>query len=267
VNRLGEAGELPPALVTAAGEALAGAVGLSLVAGLQGPLGLAIEAAARELGRSPVELATAVAAGEAAALQLLAEHAVIGETAFWRHAEGLVALAAELAGAERPLRLWSAGCATGEEPYSLALALCDAGRDREEDRILGTDVSARALARAWAGVYGTRAVRKLPEPLAQRWLQPTEHGAQVDGRLARRCTFERHNLLDAAPRDHFDAVVCRNVLIYFDPEVAASALVRLAGAVAPGGWLLLGPVELPLASGLRFEWVERGGATLLRRPG
>jgi chemotaxis protein methyltransferase CheR len=266
VNRLGEAGELPPALVTAAGEALAGAVGLSLGAGLQGPLGLAIEAAARELGRSPVELATDVAAGESGAVQLLAEHAVIGETAFWRHAEGLVALAAELAGAERPLRLWSAGCATGEEPYSMALALCDAGRDREEDRILGTDVSARALARAWAGVYGTRAVRKLPEPLAQRWLQPTEHGAQVDGRLARRCTFERHNLLDAAPGDHFDAVVCRNVLIYFDPEVATSALVRLAGAVAPGGWLLLGPVELPLASGLRFEWVERGGATLLRRP-
>jgi chemotaxis protein methyltransferase CheR len=252
--------------VAAAGEALAAAVGLSLGAGLQGSLALAIKVAAQELGQRPADLAAAAAAGDAGALELLAEHAVIGETSFWRHAEGLVALAAELAGSERPLRIWSAGCATGEETYSLALALLDAGRDREDDQILGTDVSARALARAWAGVYGTRAVRKLPEPLARRWLQPTEHGAQVDGALARRCRFERHNLLDTAPGDHFDAVVCRNVLIYFDPEVAASALVRLAGAVAPGGWLLLGPVELPLAGGLRFEWVERGGATLLRRP-
>ncbi len=82
---------------------------------------------------------------------MLAEHAVIGETSLWRHAEGLVALAAELAPLRGPLRIWSAGCATGEEPYSLALALLDAGRDREEDRILGTDVSARALAQGLGG--------------------------------------------------------------------------------------------------------------------
>lgn len=266
MNGPGDWDDPPPELVAAAGEALAGAVGLSLGAGLPGSLALAIKVAAQELGQRPAALAAAAAAGERGALELLAEHAVIGETAFWRHAEGLVTLAAELAGSEKPLRLWSAGCATGEEPYSLALALLDAGRDRQDDRILGTDVSARALGRAWAGVYGTRAVRKLPEPLARRWLQPTEHGAQVVERLARCCHFERHNLLDGAPGDHFDAVVCRNVLIYFAPEVAASALQRLAGAVAPGGWLLLGPVELPLAGGLRFEWVERGGATLLRRP-
>jgi chemotaxis protein methyltransferase CheR len=257
----------PPAdLVVAAGAALARAVGLSLAAGLQGPLGLAVSAAARELGMAPAALAEAAAAGEQAALDVLAEHAVIGETSLWRHHEGLVALAAALVPRQGALRVWSAGCATGEEPYSLALALLDAGRDREEDRILGTDVSARALARAWVGVYGARATRRLPPGLAERWLRPTENGAQVDGRLARICTFERHNLLDRPPGHGFDAVVCRNVLIYFEPEVADAALVRLAGAVAPGGWLLLGPVELPLAGGLGFEWLERGGATLLRRP-
>jgi chemotaxis protein methyltransferase CheR len=215
---------------------------------------------------APAALAAAAAAGDGDALGLLAEHAVVCETALWRHAEGLVALSGELAAAERPLRIWSAGCATGEEPYSLAMALFDAGRDHEEDRILGTDVSARALARAWVGVYGARATRKLPRALAERWLRPTEHGAQVDGRLARLVRFERHNLLDPPPGQHFDAVVCRNVLIYFDPEVAASTLARLASAVVPGGYLLLGPVELPLAAELAFEWVERPGATLLRRP-
>jgi chemotaxis protein methyltransferase CheR len=258
---------LDPGLVAAAGEALARDVGLSLSSGLQGPLGLAVRAAALELGLAPAALAVAAAAGERAALDVLIEHAVVGETFLWRHPEGLVALAAELAGLERPLRVWSAGCATGEEPYSLALALLDAGRDREDDAILGTDVSARALDRARLGRYGTRALRRLPAALAARWLHPTGQGAQVDGRPARLCRFERHNLLDAAPSGRFDAVVCRNVLIYFDPEVAASALARLAGAVAPGGFLLLGPVELPLASGLAFEWVMRGGAALLRRPG
>ncbi len=265
----GASGEgLSDGLLAGVAEALARSVGLSLAGGLQGPLGLAVNEAARELGRAPVALAAAVVAGDPEALQVLAEHALVGETSLWRHAEGLAALARALAEppVERPLRLWSAGCATGEEPYSLALALLDAGRDREEDRILGTDVSARALALAWAGVYGARATRKLPPALAARWLRPTDHGAQVDGRLARLCRFERHNLLDRPPGDDFDAVVCRNVLIYFDPAVAASTLVRLAGAVAPGGYLLLGPVELPLAGGLDFEWVERGGATLLRRP-
>jgi chemotaxis protein methyltransferase CheR len=258
--------ELSDGLLARVATALAGSVGLSLAAGLQGPLELAVKAAALELGVEPLALAAAAAAGDQGSIDMLAEHALVGETSLWRHAEGLVALSAELADAEGPLRIWSAGCATGEEPYSLALALLDAGRDREEDRILGTDVSARALARAWVGVYGVRATRKLPPTLAARWLNPTENGAQVDGRLARLVRFHRHNLLERPPEGLFDAVVCRNVLIYFEAEVAAATLARLAGAVAPGGYLLLGPVELPLAVRLPFDWVERAGATLLRRP-
>jgi chemotaxis protein methyltransferase CheR len=261
------ADELPDRLLAGVAAALARSVGISLAAGLEGPLGLAVKAAASELGVAPVALAIAAAAGERDALDVLAEHAVVGETSLWRHAEGLLALSAALAAAGPPLRIWSAGCATGEEPYSLALALLDAGRDHEEDRILGTDVSARALARAREGLYGARATRNLPPALAARWFHPVEAGARVDERLARRVRFERHNLLERPPEDRFDAVVCRNVLIYFDPEVAVAALARLADAVAPGGFLLLGPVELPLAGGLAWEWVERGGATLLRRPG
>jgi chemotaxis protein methyltransferase CheR len=258
--------EFPDRLLAGVAAALARSVGLSLGAGLERSLGLAVKAAASEMGLAPVALATAAAAGRPDVLEVLAEHAVVGETSLWRHAEGLVALSGALAATARPLRIWSAGCATGEEPYSLAMALLDAGRDREEDRILGTDVSARALARARAGVFGARATRNLPPALATRWFHPAEPGARVDQRLARLVRFERHNLLEPPPGHDHDAVLCRNVLIYFDPEVAAAALVRLADAVAPGGFLLLGPVELPLAGGLAWEWVERGGATLLRRP-
>jgi chemotaxis protein methyltransferase CheR len=249
----------------AAGQALARWAGLSLASGLKGTLRQAVQGAARELGVSPAGLAAAVAAGDAAATEALAEHAVVGETSFWRHAEGLVALARRLAARPGPLSAWCAGCATGEEPYSLAVALLEAGRDLAADRILGTDLSLPALAHAQAGLYRGRALRRLPRELAGRWLHASDQGARVDPRVAGPVAFQRHNLLDPPPPGPFDAVLCRNVVIYFEPEVARAALARLAGALAPGGILLVGPVELPIAAGLGLEQVEEGGATLLQR--
>jgi chemotaxis protein methyltransferase CheR len=254
----------------AAGEALARHTGLSLSAGLALTLRTAVEAAARERGETPSALAAAAAAGEAGALELLAEHAVVGETSFWRHPEALLALAAEWAGHPAPRSIWCAGCASGEEPYSLAMALAGVGRveaGAPADRILATDLSARALALARAGGYGLNALRRLPAPLRGRWLRADRAAAawRVDDRLRGLVRYERHNLLDPPPGQGFDAILCRNVVIYFEPEVARATLARLVGALAPGGWLVLGPVELPLASGLPLQWVERGGATLLRR--
>ncbi|MBK9518224.1 MAG: methyltransferase domain-containing protein [Anaeromyxobacter sp.] len=259
------AAPLGEAELAAAGRALARWAGLSLGAGLEATLRRAVAAAAQELERSPAALAAAVAAGDHAATEVLAEHAVVGETSFWRHAEGLLALAHRLAGAAGPLSIWSAGCATGEEPYSLAVALLEAGRDVAGDTLLATDLSQRALARARAGLYRARALRRLPRALAGRWFQASDQGARVDPRAAAPVRFLRHNLLEPAPPGPFDAVVCRNVLIYFEAAVAAAALQRLAGALKPGGLLLLGPVELPLATGLGLALEEEGGATLLRR--
>jgi chemotaxis protein methyltransferase CheR len=251
----------------AAGEALAGRAGLSLSAGLRTTLRQAVLAAARQLGLAPAALARRAAAGEEAALDALAGQAVVGETSFWRHAEGLAALTARLAPRPGPLRLWSAGCASGEEPYGLAMALLEAGRAGRGDRILATDLSAAALRTARAGRYGERPLRRLPPALAARWLSTSGGLAEVAPAVRALVALRRHNLLDAPPEDGFDAVVCRNVLIYFEPEVARRALGRLAGALAPGGLLLLGPVELPLAHGAGLEWLEQGGAVLLRRPG
>jgi chemotaxis protein methyltransferase CheR len=125
--------------------------------------------------------------------------------------------------------------------------------------------SRRALARAAAGRYQARALRRLPRELAGRWFQASDHGALVDPRVAAPVVFWRHNLLEPPPPGPFDAVLCRNAVIYFELEVARAALARLAGALAPGGLLLLGPVELPLAAGLGLRQVEEGGATLLVR--
>jgi chemotaxis protein methyltransferase CheR len=257
---------LDEALVERAGQALRRAAGLSLSSGLAVALREALGAAAAERGVAPAALAEAVAGGDPVALQVLLEHAVVRETSFWRHPEAFAALRRLLLDRPGPLRLWSAGCASGEEPYSLALALLEAGREGRGDEILATDVSARALDAAREATYGRWALRRLPPGLAG-WFAGEGDRARLDPRARAPVRFARHNLVQDPPPGTFDLVACRNVLIYFEPEVARAALGRLLEAVAPGGFLLLGPVELPLATGLaELEWVEAAGATLLRRP-
>jgi chemotaxis protein methyltransferase CheR len=192
---------------------------------------------------------------------------VVNETAFWRHPEQLAALGRLAADARRPLAIWSAGCATGEEPYSVAIALLEAGRGGMGDRIVATDVSARALDAAAAGVYGIRSTRKLPLALGARWFEAgVERRVRAEVRAL--VEFRRHNLVaDPAPGGPFDVVLCRNVLIYFDPRTAGEVLRRLVGALRPGGVLVLGPVELGAATAGELEWLNLGDATLLRRPG
>jgi chemotaxis protein methyltransferase CheR len=255
-----------PALADVA-EILADAAGVSLGEGLDGALrgGLAAAAAALRVGQD--ELARRIVARDGEAIAALVEHSVVGETSFWRHPEQIAAVASIARERGGPLSIWSAGCATGEEPYSLAIALLEAGRRGAGDRIVATDVSARALAAASAGAYRARALRNLPRPLAERWFEPREP-RRVRGELRELVAFERHNLVaDPAPAGApFDVVLCRNVLIYFTPETAAAVLYRIVGALVPGGVLVLGPVELPLASPLGLAWLERDGATLLVRP-
>ncbi|HEX9050890.1 MAG TPA: CheR family methyltransferase [Anaeromyxobacter sp.] len=256
----------PPSLAEVA-RVLAEEVGLSLADGLDHALGSGLEAAAAATGADPGALARRVVAREPGAIAALVEHATVLETAFWRHPEQLEAVARAISARPGPARVWSAGCATGEEPYSVALALLEAGRHGRGDRILATDVSARALEAARAAAYGDRALRRLPAGVAARWLEPGTPRRVAAGPRAL-VTFERHNLVRdptpaAAP---FDVVLCRNVLIYFSPETAAIVLGRLVRALAPGGLLVLGPVDLPLARALELERVEDGGATLLRRP-
>ncbi len=255
----------PPPLEEVA-RALAESAGVSLGAGLDHALRDGLEAAATALGATPDEIARRIADRDADALAALVEHAVVGETTFWRHPEQLEAFTRLVRRAAGPLRIWSAGCATGEEPYSVAIALLEAGRLGAGDRILATDVSTRALAAAAAGTYRPRALRKLPREL-DGWFEPGDP-RRVRPEVRNLVSFVRQNLVaDPVPLGGaFDVVFCRNVLIYFSPETAAAALYRLVGALVPGGTLVLGPVEVPLAAPLALEWIEDGGATLLRRP-
>lgn len=174
----------------------------------------------------------------------------IGETSFMRAPEQLALLASRvLPGLQaaaraqgRPLSLWSAGCATGQEAYSLALL---AGA---EARVLGTDIDEPALAVARSGRYGPRAVRGLDDATRDALLAPAvDRTWQVRPALAERVAFRRHNLMDPQlpAGEPFDVIVCRNVLIYFRHAVAAATAVRLAHALVPGGGLVLGVTEAP----------------------
>lgn len=188
---------------------------------------------------------------DAEARQELLDRVGLGTTWFLREQGGLLALVdrlTPLAAREEPVSIWSAGCSSGEEPYSLAMALLDAGLST---RILATDLNRRALWRAIEGSYPTRALARLPAHWRTRYFEDDgPETARVTEEMRRCVTFELHNLRSdgALPAGwhRFDAVVCRNVLIYFERVEAIELLDRLAEHCRAGGYLLLSAVERPL---------------------
>jgi chemotaxis protein methyltransferase CheR/two-component system CheB/CheR fusion protein len=163
------------------------------------------------------------------------------------------ALAAEVVRAPRRLRIWSAGCGRGEEPYTLAIVLAELGQPADGPApIVGTDVDPGALAAARTGTYAPAALEEVPAAIRARWFAaagpPAAPRWRVADELRRRVTLERHDLVRAErpPRGGpFDLVVCRNTLIYFDVPLQRRALTLLCGALAPGGLLWLGEAEWP----------------------
>lgn len=218
----------------------------------------ALRAAIRRAGAADAAaLLDAVAApGGRAVLARLLDEVTVQETSFLRDDEQLAGIdwaalheAAIAAGGTR-VRVWSAGCATGEEAYSLALLACEAfGTATPPVEILGTDLSVAAVARAGEGVYRARRARNVPADLLDRYLDRDAAAGTVAVRPVLRglVRFARHNLVhDPVPpagEDAFDLILCRNVLIYFDHDAAEAVASRLAGALRPGGRLLLGAAD------------------------
>lgn len=258
--------ELERVLAEAAGIALSSVVGRDVEAGLAAAAGL--------LGISREALVARLAARDPASVVALLESVLVHESHFFRHPEQLLALGeAVLAVAPRarPLALWSAGCAAGEEAYTLAMALVEAGRERCPDRIVATDVSSIAIAAAREGVYGEWSLRQLGEERRRRFFSPCgAHGTHLSSvvpAIRARVELRIHELVrDPAPGAGFDVVTCRNVLVYLSPPAAERVLGKLVDALAPGGVLVLSPAELGFARGLPLEVEERGAGVLLRKP-
>lgn len=208
------------------------------------------------------------------ATELLLTH----ETYFFREPEQLRAFTdhllprlAEEHAASRRLRIWSAGCATGEEPYTLAMLLLDSGQFAGWDlNVYGSDLSKRVLAQARRGVYGEGAMRAIsPEALARHFeaLGPAQH--RVSEAVRKLVTFGQVNLLDAqnlALVGRMDVVFCRNVMIYFDAAARRQALRGFYEKLHPGGYLLLGHAENLINISADFELVHLPTDLVYRRP-
>lgn len=147
------------------------------------------------------------------------------------------------------IRIWSAACSSGQEAYSLAMMLEELGLAGRGWRfeILGTDIAESVVGRAREGLYSQFEVQRgLPVRSLIRFFAQEGTQWRIDQRLRERVTFQVLNLLDDFSRlGRFDLILCRNVLIYFDDETKADLMRRLAGALAPDGFLMLGTAETP----------------------
>ena len=154
----------------------------------------------------------------------------------------------------RGIRVWSAGCSTGEEPYSVAIGLAATlgERSRETDvKIYATDVDEEALGAARQGLYRLEQLKDLPAGFIDRYFTAEGHLFQVRRDLRRWCIFGRHNLAVDPPLSRVDLIVCRNVLIYFKSDLQERLLPRFHHALREGGYLFLGKSESLLA---RSHW-------------
>ena len=203
---------------------------------------------------------------QSAELELLLNSITVTHTWFMR-APGQLAIISTLL-EERPqlappLKVWVAGCATGEDVYSVAILAEQAGRSVE---VVGTDINSAALQRAELGRYGSWAVRDLT--CVERYFERGERSSfHIAERFKRQVRFQRHNLLDAALQLDWDVVLCRNVLIYLSRERARSAVERLADSLTPGGYLLLGASEVVFEVPPQLDATYIAGRLALRRTG
>jgi two-component system CheB/CheR fusion protein len=187
---------------------------------------------------------------------------LINVTSFFRDAAAWDYLHGELAprivaekGDEAAIRIWSAGCSSGEEAYSLAMTFCDAlGLEgfRRRVKIYATDIDEDALAQARQGRYSRKDIEPVPEAWREAFFEADGRNFVVKADLRRAVVFGRHDLVRDAPISRMDLLVCRNTLMYFNAEVQAHVLGRFHFALNDTGFLLLGKAEMALASARLF---------------
>ena len=191
---------------------------------------------------------------------------LINVTSFFRDPQAWELLASAVipgllgeAGARDPIRVWSAGCASGEEPYSIAILLAQAmgmERFRERVKIYGTDVDEEALSEARQAAYDSRRVEGVPPDLLQKYFDRQGERFVFDKELRHSVIFGRHDLNQDAPISRVNLLTCRNCLMYFNAEAQARILARFQFALIDGGILFLGKAETLLTHSVSFSAVD-----------
>ena len=203
----------------------------------------------------------------------------VNETYFYREEHQLRCLTRDLLpertrrrSPAQPIRIWSVPCSTGEEPFSIALWLLENWPqvDAWDIEILGSDIDTSALSAAREGVYGKRALMRLPPAVVSRYFEPLEDeqwrlGEDIRGSVG----FSPVNLVEAGqtrPHGQFDVIFCRNVLIYFDDASRRTAAENLYENLLPGGYICLGHTESMSRISPLFEVCRYADAIVYRRP-
>lgn len=209
-------------------------------------------------------------------LQELIESVVVPETWFFRDREAFTVLARFASQEWLPkhpntvLRLLSGPCCSGEEPYSMAMALVDSGLPPEWFQIDAIDISKRSLGRARRATYGPNSFRGEDLTFRDRYLKPTANGYLLAGPIRDTVTFHHGNLLANDFRvasTLYDVIFCRNLLIYFDRDTQRSAMRTLDRMLAPSGLLFVGPSESFLATCSGFKSIDQSMSFAFRKVG
>lgn len=171
----------------------------------------------------------------------------------------------------RRFSVWSAGCASGEEAYSLAVEIIVSGLLAEWDvSVVGSDLSQAALQTARQAIYGASSFRQTEPWRQQRFFKALTNGRwQVDADVRKLCTFTRANLIStdwASVGGPFDAIFCRNVIMYFERPLRSALIQRLSAKLVPGGYLFLGHSESLLDQTSPLQITRLGTALVYRRP-
>jgi chemotaxis protein methyltransferase CheR len=192
----------------------------------------------------------------------------VQETYFWREMGQIRMLVDTFVPAwfqikDTPLRIWSSASASGEEPYSILLALLEAGWGSHPIQIVGSDASHDAIQKSRAAVYREKSLRNLPADLKERYFIESGKEWRLRPEISERVTFQQANLLDVeaiSPLARAPVVFCRNAFIYFSPHAIRQTIATFASRMPKGGYLLVGASESLLRLTTDFELKEIGEA-------
>ena len=162
-------------------------------------------------------------------------------------------------------RIWSAGCSDGREPYTIACTILQEIPDalRRDLKILASDIDHRSLEVAKAGRYNAEIVSKMPRDVLDRFFKRNQNGAEAGPDVRALIAFRFLNLLGDWPfKQNFDVIFCRNVLIYFEPDLQAQIIARFCSVLKPGGYLYIGHSER--VSGIASSSLKQVGITTYR---
>lgn len=228
-----------------------------------------LEPVARSLGfpSVPLFLSATLAGGrddlDSALVESMTTHesSFFRDPVFWETIRTRIGPA--LAALGRPIRIWSAACSTGQEPYSMAMLLSTHFPNMPFE-IWATDIAQDTLARAESGVFTKVEVERGLTPVQlQKHFDPVKGGFRVVEALRKPIRFDVYNLLGAAhPLRRFDVIFCRNVLVYFDDPSRERVMRRLQDALSPEGWLGLGATELPVKDTVGLKRLADGAGWL-----